>query len=233
MVTRPEPDGERTAAALRTRGHDVVVVPLLRMEALDCKLPDGPYGAVVMTSANAARAVASHPQREQLTAWPAFTVGRHSAEAARAAGFGEVHSADGDQSDLVALLRARCAGDSRPLLYLAGEDRAGDLPADLAAFGVPVVAASVYRAVKAEHFPPALAAALARGELDGVLHFSRRSAEAYLDCARRAGVRAEGPRPLHYCLSRQVAEPLSAAGAAGIKVAPEPVEAALIGLVGS
>jgi uroporphyrinogen-III synthase len=232
MVTRPEPDGERTAAALRARGHDVVAVPLLRMEALDCKLPDGPFSAVVMTSANAARAVASHPQREQFTAWPAFTVGRHSAEAARAAGFGEVHSADGDQSDLVALLRARCAGSSR-LLYLAGEDRAGDLPAALAACGVPVVAASVYRAVKAERFPPALAAALARGELDGVLHFSRRSAEAYLDCAGRAGVRAEGPRPLHYCLSRQVAEPLSAAGAAGIRVAPEPVEAALIDLVGS
>ncbi len=107
LVTRPEPDGERTAAALRARGHDVLVAPLLRRRRVDCELPDGPYGAVVMTSANAARAVARHPQREQLTALPAFTVGRHTAEAARAAGFRDVHSADGDKNDLVALLRAR------------------------------------------------------------------------------------------------------------------------------
>jgi uroporphyrinogen-III synthase len=236
MVTRPEPDGERTAAALRVRGHDVVVAPLLRMEALDCKLPDEPYGVVVMTSANAARAIARHPHRDKLFSLTAFTVGRHSAEAARAAGFRDVRSADGDQSDLVALLRARYASDPKPLLYLAGEDRAGDLASDLAgdlaAGGVPVVAALVYRAVKVERFPPAVAAALAQGALDGVLHFSRRSAEAYLACARRAGVPAGGGRPLHYCLSRQVSEPLSAAGAAGIKIAPRPEEAALIGLVG-
>jgi uroporphyrinogen-III synthase len=233
MVTRPEPDGERTAAALRALGHEVTVVPLLRMEALDCKLPDEPYGAVVMTSANAARAIAGHPHRDKLVSLTAFTVGRHSAEAARAAGFRDVRSADGDQGDLVALLRARYAGDPKPLLYLAGEDRTGDLAGDLAAGAVPVVAALVYRAVKVERFPPAVAAALAQGALDGVLHFSRRSAEAYLACARRAGIPAGGGRPMHYCLSRQVSEPLSAAGAAAIWVAPRPEEAALIGLVGS
>ena len=29
LVTRPLPDGERTAAALRARGHDVLLVPLM------------------------------------------------------------------------------------------------------------------------------------------------------------------------------------------------------------
>ena len=94
---------------------------------VDREFPNGPYGAVVMTSANAARAIARHPQRDQLTALPAFTVGRHTAEAARAAGFGDVRSADGDKNDLVALLRDRLGGGRMPLLYLAGEDRAGDL----------------------------------------------------------------------------------------------------------
>jgi uroporphyrinogen-III synthase len=229
LVTRPEPDGERTAAVLRARGHEVMVAPLLRVEPIACELPDGPFGAVVMTSANAARAVARHPRRDQLISLTAFTVGRHSADAARAAGFREVSSVDGDQGDLVALLRARYTGGSQPLLYLAGEDRAGDL----AAGGVPVVAVSVYRAVKAEHFPAAVAAALAQGALDGVLHFSRRSAEAYLACTRSAGAPASGPKPVHYCLSRQVSEPLAAAGAATIRVAPRPEEAALIGLIGA
>lgn len=161
-------------------------------------------------------------------ALPAFTVGRQTADAARAAGFREVHSADGDQGDLVALLRAKYAGGAQRLLYLAGEDRAGDL----AAAGVPVVAVTIYRAVKVERFPPAVAVAVAQGALDGVLHFSRRSAEAYLACVRHAGASAGGPKPLHFCLSRQVSEPLTAAGASGISVARRPDEAALIGLIG-
>ena len=51
------------------------------MEAIDFALADEAYGAVVMTSANAARAVAAHPDRARLTALSAFTVGRHTADA--------------------------------------------------------------------------------------------------------------------------------------------------------
>jgi uroporphyrinogen-III synthase len=65
-----------------------------------------------------------------------------------------------------------------------------------------------------------------------VLHFSARSAEAYLDCAAHGGIRADALAPVHYCLSRQVAAPLAAAGAAAVRVAPRPDEAALLGLVG-
>src|SRR5215472_424421 len=117
---------------------------------------------------------------------------------------------------------------SAPLLYLAGEDRAGDL----AASGVPLRTAVVYRAVKVERFAPDVAAALAQGALDGVLHFSRRSAQAYLDCATRVGSLERALAPVHFCLSGQVSQPLAAAGAAAIRLAPHPEEAAMIDLVG-
>ena len=238
LVTRPEPDGERTAQALRARGHAVVLAPLLRTQTIAFVLPDQAFSAVVLTSANAARAIADHPGRAQLTALTAFTVGRRTAEAARAVGFRDVRSADGDKRDLVDLLRADLvrtdllrmeSGDRAPLLYLAGEDRAGDL----AAAGLPVHTAVVYRALKADHFPPPVAAALAQRELDGVLHFSARSAEAYLDCAVHDAIRESALAPVHYCLSRQVAAPLSAAGAVVVRVAARPDEAALLELVGS
>jgi uroporphyrinogen-III synthase len=233
LVTRPEPDGERTAQALRTRGHAVVLAPLLRTETIAFVLPDRAFSAVVLTSANAARAIADHPRRAQLTALTAFTVGRRTAEAARALGFRDVRSADGDKGDLVDLVRADLpriqSGDRAPLLYLAGEDRAGDLTAA----GLPVhTAVVVYRALKAAHFPPPVAAALAQAELDGVLHFSARSAEAYLDCAARGGIGKQALVPVHYCLSRQVAAPLSAAGAVALRIAARPDEAALLELVG-
>ena len=237
LVTRPEPDDQRTAAALRARGHAVMLAPLLRTQTVEFALPDQTFSAVVLTSANAARAIADHPRRVQLTSLPAFTVGGRTAAAARAVGFRDVHSAAGDRGDrgdLIDLLRTdlpRKEPDPHgaPLLYLAGEDRAGDL----ANCGIPVHTAVVYRAVKAEHFPPPVAAALTDGALDGVLHFSARSAEAYLDCAARGGVSAAALAPLHYCLSRQVAAPLSAASAAAIRVAPRPDEAAMLELVGS
>ena len=125
--------------------------------------------------------------------------------------------------------RSRQSSDRAPLLYLAGEDRAGDL----AAAGLPVHTAVVYRALKADHFPPPVAAALAQGEIDGVLHFSARSAEAYLDCAAHDAIRESALAPVHYCLSRQVAAPLSAAGAPAVRIAARPDETALLELVGS
>jgi uroporphyrinogen-III synthase len=231
LVTRPEPDGERTGAALRTRGHDVLLAPLLRVEAVACDLGDAAYGAVVMTSANAARAVAAHPRRGALAALRAFTVGRRTAEAARAAGFADVRSADGDKGDLAALLRAEYEAARGPLLYLAGEDRAGEL--DLAASGVAVVTTVIYRAAAAERFPDPVAAALAAGAIDGVLHFSRRSAEAYLACARHADLVSGALAPLQLCLSTAVAKPLAAAGAAAIRIASRPDEAAMLELVGA
>jgi uroporphyrinogen-III synthase len=229
LVTRPQPDGERTAAALRARGHDVVVAPLIHIEPIGFELPAERLQAVVLTSANAARAVAGHSRRDELTALTAFAVGRHTARAACAAGFGRIRSADGDRDDLARLLRAECAGQPGALLYLAGEDRAGDLATEI---DVPVVTVVAYRAVKAEQFPPAVAAAVAQGSLDGVLHFSRRSAESYLACAARAGIEEAALAPLHFCLSAQVSEPLAAAGAAAIRIAPRPNEPAMIELAG-
>ena len=75
-------------------------------------------------------------------------------------------------------------------------------------------------------------AALAQRALDGVLHFSRRSAEAYLDCTARARMRVRALVPVHFCLSVQVSHPLLAVGAPRIRIAPRPDEAALLELVG-
>src|ERR1700704_1777136 len=88
LVTRPEPDAERTAAALRSRGHQVEIAALLRIESIpDAELGPGPWSALVVTSANALRALESHPRRAELLGARVFAVGRSTAAAARAAGF--------------------------------------------------------------------------------------------------------------------------------------------------
>jgi uroporphyrinogen-III synthase len=230
LVTRPEPDNERTAAELRARGHEVMVAPMLRVEpVIDADLGAGPWAAVLITSANGARAIAAHKRRGELTALPVLAVGQASATAARAAGFSDVTSADGDGGDLARLAAVRVSGAAVPLLYLAGEERARDLGAELAASGLKVATVAVYRTVKVAALPDDVRAALAAGVVEGVLHFSRRSVESYLDCAR------DGPalQPIHYCLSARAAEPLQAAGASRIRVAAKPDEAGMLALVTS
>ena len=88
--------------ALRALGHEVLVAPLLRIESIGADF-GGPFDAVLMTSANAARAVASHPRANELIMLPCLTVGDRSADAARAAGFTRVESANGALADLVRL----------------------------------------------------------------------------------------------------------------------------------
>jgi uroporphyrinogen-III synthase len=227
VVTRPEPQSEQTAAALRARGHDVLLGPLMKVEPIVADL-SGPWGGVVITSANALAAIAGDSVRDALLALPLFAVGRRSAAVARAAGFTDVTSAGGDVRDLVQLLRER--KDAAPLLYLAGQDRAADLVGELAVHGIAAEMRVVYRAVTTP-FPPALVAAREAGDVEAVLHFSRRSAENYLAGARAAGIAEAALAVRHYCLSAQVAAPLQAAGAGRVAVAPQPQEAALIELL--
>ncbi len=226
LVTRPLPDGTRTAKTLRALGHDVLLAPLTRIETIAADFGKGPFAAILITSANAARAIAGHARRDELKKLSVYAVGRHSADAASEAGFSDVTSADGDAKDLARIVSARAA--SAPLLYLAAQDRAGDLPGELDARGIAVTTAVIYRAA-AVPFPQALSQALKSGALDAVLHFSRRSAELYLKGAGETGVAAPALALHHHCLSKQVAEPLRQAGAGKISIAPRPDEAALIG----
>jgi uroporphyrinogen-III synthase len=230
LITRPAPDAARSAAALRARGHDAIVAPFLSIEHLpEAELGAGPWSAILVTSANAAAAIAAHRRYYELHGIPVLAVGRYSAQAMRDAGFTDVSSADGDVAALATLVAARLK-PSTSLLYLAGAERSGDLAGLLREQNLAVHTVIIYRAVAAKYLPAQAAAALAAG-IDGVLHYSRRSAEAYIDAARRAGLaKAAVADPIHFCLSAAIAAPLLAAGATTVRVAAKPDEAALLAL---
>lgn len=223
VVTRPQADSERTAATLEALGHEVLVAPLMRVEPVAADLA-GTWSAIVITSANALQTIPAMADKTL----PVFAVGDRSGEAARRAGFSEVNSANGDIKDLVRLVVSRFAGAKAPLLYLAGEDRSGDLVARLATHGIAAEMKIVYRTVT-EAFPPVLAAALESGDVDAVLHFSRRSAELFVEGAQASGVAGPAEDVRHLCLSAQVAEPL--VGASRVAIAARPEEGALVALL--
>lgn len=230
LVTRPTPDNEATAAALRERGFAALLAPMLRFEALPFQDEgDATYGAVIVTSANALRA---NPIDRALRALPLFAVGKHTASAAGDAGFARVISAEGDASDLrdtiVAAAKAKQIKKTLPLLYLAGADLARNLAGDLGAKGFTVITRTTYRMAAVTDLPRVACDAFAANGIEAVLHYSRRSARAFLDAARAGGVEISALAVLQGCISDNVAAVFREAGAPQVLTARSPDETALL-----
>jgi uroporphyrinogen-III synthase len=232
LVTRPQPDDETTAAALRARGFEVLLAPMLRFEPVAFHDDEAArYGAVIVTSANALRGVAPHLEASRLLGLPLFTVGEHTAAAARRAGFGKVISADGDAASLhdsvLAGVKAKELKKAGTLLYLAGADLARDLAGELGERGFTVVTQTTYRMVPVPSLPRDACDAFAANRIEAVLHYSRRSARAFLEAARAGGVEISALAIPQCCISAAVASVVRDAGATQVMAAASPDENAL------
>jgi uroporphyrinogen-III synthase len=232
LVTRPHPDNEATAENLRARGHVVLLAPVLKFEPVAfLDESETSYGAVIVTSANAIRGVAPQLQDLGLLELPLFAVGEHTAAAARDAGFAEVIVAGGD----AAALRDKVMQGARDkrlkkkgtLLYLAGADLSRDLSGELGVEGFNVVTHTTYRMAPIKLLPRDVCEGFAAHGIEAVLHYSRRSARAFLEAARAEGVEISALAIPQCCLSETVAGVLREAGASQVLVAATPDENAL------
>jgi len=216
LVTRPHPDSATTADALRARGYEVLQAPMLRFEPVACSGLDAEFGAVLATSANALRAVEGQ-LGEGLLKRPVFAVGETTAAAASKAGFGKVTAADGDAAalrDLVlAGVKKRQFRKGDALLYLAGSDLSRDLASEFAADGLNVVTVTTYRMAALASLPREVCEAFAANTIQAVLHYSQRSARAFLDASRAEGVEISALAVPHCCLSQNIAAVLHETGA--------------------
>lgn len=232
LVTRPHPDNESTAAALRARDHEVLLAPVLKFEPVAFRDEgDAQYAGIIVTSANAIRAVAPRLGELGLLNLPLFAVGEHTAAAARDAGFSQVIVAGGDASALrdtvVQSARDKLLKKKGTLLYLAGADLSRDLAGELGAAGFEVLTQTTYRMAPVSHLPREVCEGFAAHGIEAVLHYSRRSARAFLDAARGEGVEISALAVPQCCLSETVAGVLREAGASQVAVAAAPDENAL------
>lgn len=172
LVTRPEPGASETAQRLIALHRTPVLAPLLRIRQRALAVPTG-IGAVLVTSGNA---VPSLPV--SLHGTPLLAVGDRTADHARAAGFAQVTSADGDAAALIALVAAACAPGTA--LLLAAAARQGEaLAAQLRARGFTVHRRAVYAAHPVARLPSVAVAALRDGRLGAALFLSAETARAF------------------------------------------------------
>lgn len=210
-------------------GHICRIEPMLRIAAL----PDSPLDlrgvqAILLTSANGARALAERPAPRDL---PVLAVGDATAQAAREAGFEVVDSAAGDVVALAALVRRRLRADGGALLHVAGTAVAGDLAGDLSRDGYAVRRAVLYRAEAAQSLSRHCAEALMGGELDAVVFFSPRSAATFVELIGRRGLDSTVQELDMYALSNAVVSAASGLPWRAIHVADEPRKPALLTLL--
>nr|WP_240904272.1 uroporphyrinogen-III synthase [Rhodobacter sp. SGA-6-6] len=135
MITRPEPQAGRLAAALRAEGARVVVSPLMRPVFLTVTLPEGDFATVILTSEAGAMAAARLPGLPRR----ALCVGERTAEVARAGGF-DARSLGSTAAEMLPAL----AAEPGPFLYLRGREASVDVAAALRARGKEAASAVVY-----------------------------------------------------------------------------------------
>lgn len=227
LVTRPQPDAEETAGRVRALGCEPDVMPLMDMHVITSRLPEGDgLGGVLLTSANAVRALVA---RDAVSAYRHLTVhavGEKTASSARAAGFERVLSANGDVDALVGQVKASGCGGT--LFYPAAADVARDLAKALAPAGILVIAARVYEVRPIARLPERVLTSLADGEYSAALFYSRRTAGIFCELTELA-IPPETRRRLSViCLSENVAAPLVDAGFARVILADYPSEEAMM-----
>jgi uroporphyrinogen-III synthase len=221
-ITRTQPGAALTAERVRALGHDAIVAPLLAVRAIEDAVVDlTGVAALAFTSANGVRAFAEASGERKLKV---FAVGAATAQAAQAAGFSTVLSADGDVEALAEGIAARRNELRGAVLHPGAAEPAGDLAGALEKHGV-----AARRLILYETGPVALDPAEARAltRADAVLLHSPRAAKAL------AAVLKAHPAPKLRALglSKAVIRPLARTPLAAKAYPPFPLEAALLNLI--
>lgn len=189
-------------------GFAPVLSPVLDIAATGASIPAGDYDAVLASSAKGIECAGA--EAEAFRALSLHAVGAKTAKVAEARGWSPDIVA-GNAEAILPLLFARYPEPAH-FLYLAGRDRQAALEAGLRAAGHAITAVDVYAAQAAGTLSEDARAALAAGEIDVALHYSRRSVEIFLALAKAAGLAPRLTTIAHVALSQEVAAPLEALG---------------------
>lgn len=118
LLLRPQPGNDESAARARAPGIEIIQHPLFEIMPIAAETPpEGPFDALLVTSANGVRHGGDVVRR--FIDLPIFTVGEATADAIRALGGDHVQVGGGDAVTTIPLI---VAAGHRHLLHLCGED---------------------------------------------------------------------------------------------------------------
>jgi uroporphyrinogen-III synthase len=228
LLTRPREDSAAVAHTLRAGGIDVVVEPLIEIIPRPVALELEGVQAVLLTSANGARALADATGERRIKV---LTVGEATAAEARALGFTDVEAAAGDVTALTALARHRLDPQGGRLIHVAGSAVAGDLAGSLAESGFCIRREILYEARPIAAFQPGTAAMLREGRIDGVVFFSPRTASAFVSLVAAADLGSAMRSLVGFFLSPAVADAAASLAWREVCVSLRPAQESLVDVI--
>jgi uroporphyrinogen-III synthase len=221
-ITRAQPGADSTAERVRALGYEPVVAPLLTVKLLaDVAVDLSGVAALAFTSANGVRAFAALSGERAMRV---FAVGSATAEAAKAAGFKRVLSADGDVSALAAGIGHRRSELIGAVLHPGALEPAGDLVGALEAQGVMARRLILYETVAAGIAPESVPSLVG---CDAVLLHSPKAAQVLARLLKTN----PAPQMRALGLSKAVLKPLARAKIGARAYPSMPLEGALLNLI--
>ncbi|MDE0052203.1 MAG: uroporphyrinogen-III synthase [Rhodospirillales bacterium] len=232
LLTRPREDSVALADALARHGVAALIEPMMTIRIDEAaRLDLSGVQAILLTSANGARALAAATPESAARRVPVLAVGCATARAAIDAGFDAVTAADGDVDALAALAGARLHPDAGRLVHVAGRVSTGDLAARLRAAGFRAERVALYDAVAASAFTPPARQALEAQTLAGVALFSPRTARLFAKLMHESGLETTARALTAFCLSQAVAVAVETLSWKRVCVAAAPRQQALVACV--
>ena len=234
VVTRPAVAGAVTVQKLLAAGHEAIPLPLFHAEHVlteDSARTLHDFGALILTSAEAVRALQAAGVSLSDFQGKVFAVGKATARAACGIGCRKIEVAEGDGAALAGLIAARIQPAQGPLLYLAGETRSSVLERSLEEAGFSVVVRVAYRMVETVYTKEELRSLLLSGHETVILLYSRQNALRFRALLDAAGLTEAARRFTFLCLSAAIADVLDGLASSGTMVAPERSEETLLALL--
>ena len=179
LLTRPLEDCSEMILKFKSLGHQVSHLPLLIIEKMNYeKIKFLEYGGIIFTSANAIKFLDLNELDKNITC---FCVGNITEKKARAAGFQNTISAEGNVSNLKELILRNYETKDKPLLYVSGETISVDLDKQLLNEGCNVKRIINYRVSHNEKFDENFIKELKMNMPDIVYVYSQNSASSLLN----------------------------------------------------
>ena len=219
LITRPLPQGRRTADKILALGYEPILAPMLRIVPVSPSAsPDfATAQAVLLTSSNGVDALV---RLTDLRGIKVLAVGDRTADAACRAGFDRVQSASGDGKALLAMAVSTLSASGGPILHIRGRDAAFSFES-LGNDGFTVEQIIGYEAQKIETLP----SDAIDPSPNAALIYSARTAEALFSAIEQSSL---DPRKVTFIgISKAAIAPFSGVNVS-LVVAKSPDEASLL-----
>ncbi len=216
LITQSAEDAKAAVAALKARGHEAVVAPLLTVEREPHpKVNLANAQGFLVTGSDGARALAD---AVGVRTFPVFADSEVTAATLRTLGFKQVHAAKDDSADLARLVERELKPANGALVYACSTAAPVNLPAMLSNMGFAVRPLPLYTLKRADEMPEVLRAALQNRSIDKALFLGADEARAFVALVQRHEMEALVRELPCVAASPVVAAPLRALKLGGVGV---------------